>query len=84
MDQQHIASLLVTQTWLGALFVRLKHKGLLSDQDGKEIFELALLNLETNQAIAGSDAMAVAMARALLEDMIAELEQSPEKEQKAP
>jgi len=83
MDQQHTASLLVTQSWLGALFVRLKHKGLLSDQDGIEILEVALLNLETNQAITGADAMAVAMARAVLEDMITEMRSSTEKEQKA-
>jgi hypothetical protein len=84
MDQQHTASLLVTQSWLSALFVRLKRKGLLSDQDAIEILELALLNLETNQAITGADAMAVAMARAMLEDMVTEIRASAEKEQQAP
>jgi len=67
------ATLLLCLSWTGSLFAKLGKKGLLSQQDGIDILEHALLNLETQQAIAGADSVSVAIARQQLDDMIKEL-----------
>jgi hypothetical protein len=71
MNEDMIKAMVLSVTvFTHSLFATLAHKGLLSSQDGIDIYEDALLSLETEQARAGGDAAVFQLARYILEQKV--------------
>jgi len=72
-NNQTAAPALFAMTFSTALFVKLRQKEILSLQDGKDILEFGLLNLETHQKLAADHPEPVIIARQMFEQMINDL-----------
>ncbi len=73
MDDYFRATALVNLVTIQALLVTLERRALLERRDTLETLELALTNLETQQAHAVKDDQPIRLARQMLEDLISQL-----------
>lgn len=79
MDTELEAMGMVSFMLANSIVTKLYQMGKLSPEEAEEIYDFALLGLEQHQAVAGSRAGAVALARQLVDGAIQAVRSAPDR-----